>query len=127
MGEGPIFQIGEQHAGRDIYNVARDLNISRDSSSADVLKVVEAVRQKVGELDIEDKEKRKIGNHLENAKIELEDENPDKSSISESIKQANEVLKDAKTTGENLKEIGALIGKVAVWLSTTAAKLGWIF
>jgi len=127
MGEGPIFQIGEQHAGRDIYNVARDLNISRDSSSADVLKVVEAVRQKVGELDIEDKEKRKIGNHLENAKIELENENPDKSSISESIKQANEVLKDAKTTGENLKEIGALIGKVAVWLSTTAAKLGWIF
>ena len=127
MGEGPVFQIGEQHAGRDIYNVARDLNISRDSSSEDVLKVIEAVRKKVGELDIEEKEKRKIGNHLENAKIELEDENPDKSSIAESIRQANEVLKDAKTTGENLTEIGALIGKAAVWLGTTAAKLGCIF
>ncbi|HPE51272.1 MAG TPA: hypothetical protein PLS83_07225 [Methanothrix soehngenii] len=127
MSEGPVFQIGEQHAGRDIYNVARDLNISKDSSSEDVLKVIEAIRQKVGELDIEEKEKRKIGNHLENAKIELEDENPDKSSFAESIRQANEVLKDAKTTGENLKEIGTLFGKAAVWLGTTAAKLGWIF
>jgi hypothetical protein len=81
MGEGPVFQIGEQHAGRDIYNVGRDLKISRDSSSEDVSKVIEVVRQKVCELDIGEKEKRKIGNHLDNAKIELEDENPGECSL----------------------------------------------
>jgi hypothetical protein len=36
-------------------------------------------------------------------------------------------LKEAKTTGETLKDIGVLVGKAAAWLGTTAAKLGWMF
>ena len=127
MGEGPIFQIGSQQAGRDIYNVARDLNISQNSSTEDMSRVIKAIMYKVDELNIEEKNKKKIGNHLQNAAIELDDKNPDKNSIAESIRQTNDVLKEAKTTGESLKDIGALIAKAAVWLGTTAAKLGWIF
>jgi hypothetical protein len=52
---------------------------------------------------------------------------PDKKSIAESIKKTNEILKEAKTTGETLKDIGVLVAKAAAWLGTTAAKLGWIF
>ncbi len=121
-----IFSIGSQQAGRDIYNVARDLNINQNSSSEDVLKIFEALQQKVGELAIDEKDKRKINNHIENAKIELEDKNPDKNSIGESIKQTSEILKNAKTTGETLKDIGILVGKAAKWLGTTAVALGWI-
>lgn len=127
MSEGPTFQIGSQDAGRDIYNIARDLNVHKDSSSEDMLKVIEAIKYKINDLNIEEKSKKKIDNHLENAKIELQDENPDKGSIVDSIKQTNEILKEAKTTGESLKEIGTLIAKTAVWLGTSAAKLGWIF
>lgn len=121
-----IFSIGSQQAGRDIYNVARDLNINQNSSSEDVLKIIEAIRQEVGELEIDEKDKRKIGNHLDNAKIELEDKEPDKKTIEESIKKTNEILKNAKTAGETLKNIGIFVGKVAKWLGTTAIALGWV-
>jgi hypothetical protein len=127
MSEGPIFQIGSQQAGRDIYNIARDLNISQNSSAEDMLKVIKAIMYKADELNIEEKNKKKIGNYLQNAAIELEDKNPDKNSIADSIRQTNDILNEAKTTGESLTDIGALVAKAAVWLGTTSAKLGWIF
>jgi hypothetical protein len=127
MNDRPIFSIGKQHAGRDIYNVARDLNINQNSPAEDMLKIIEAIRRKVGELDIAEKDKKKIVNQIEGAKIELEDEKPDKKTVIERIKQTVEILKEAKTTGETLKDIGVLVGKAAIWLGTTAAKLGWIF
>ncbi len=127
MNEGAIFNIGEQHAGRDIYNVARDLNINQNSSAEDILTIIKALQQKVGELDIGEKDKKKIANQIEGAKIELEDEKPDKKSIAESIKKTGEILKEAKAAGETIKDIGVLVGKAAIWLGTTVAKLGWIF
>ena len=129
MNDKFIFSIGQQHAGRDIrtYTIAGDLTINQNSPAEDILKVVQAIQHKVGELNIEEKGKRKIKNYLDNAICELEDKDPNKESIRESIKQTNEILKEAKTTGETLKDIGILIGKAAAWLGTTAVKLGWIF
>ncbi|MBU2520900.1 MAG: hypothetical protein KKD50_01585 [Proteobacteria bacterium] len=127
MSKGAVFSIGEQHAGQNIYNIARDLNVSQDSPAEDILKIFEAIQHKVDELDLAEKDKKKIVNQIEGAKIELEDEKPDRKSIAESIKKTNEILKEAKTTGETLKNIGILIGKAAAWLGTTAAKLGWTF
>jgi hypothetical protein len=127
MNDKPIFVIGEQHAGRDVFNIARDLNINQNSPAEDILKIIEAIQHKVGELEITEKDKKRIVNQIEGAKIELEDEKPDKKSIAESIKKTTEILKEANTTGETLKDIGVLVAKAAAWLGTTAAKLGWIF
>ena len=121
------FNIGSQTAGRDIYNIAGDLKITQNSSAEDVLKIIQAIQQKVGELDIDSKEKRKISNHLNNVQIDLEEKEPDKKSIGESIKTVNGILKEAKATGETLKEIGVWVGKTATWLGTSAGALGWIF
>jgi len=122
-----VFNIGSQTAGRDMYNIAGDLNITQNSPPEDVLKIIQAIEQKVGELDIGDKDKKNIGNHLDNVKIELEEKEPDKKSIEESIKSANGILKEAKATGDTLKDIGVMVGKAAKWLGTTAVALGWIF
>jgi len=103
------------------------LTITHNSSSEDILKIIEAIQYKVGELDIGEKDKRKISNHLDNVKIDLEEKEPDKNSIEESIKKTNEILKEAKATGETLKEIGVWVGKTATWLGTTAGVLGWTF
>ena len=127
MNDRPVFSIGEQHAGRDIFNIARDLNINQNSPPEDILKIIEAIQQKIGELDIVEKDKKRIANQIEGARIELEDEKPDKKLIAESITKITEILKEAKTTGETLKDIGVLVGKAAAWLGTTATKLGWIF
>lgn len=127
MNEGATFNIGEQRAGRDIYNIARDLNITQNSSAEDILTIVKAIGQKVGELDIGEKDKKKIANQIDGAKIELEDKEADKASIAESIEKTAKILKEAKTAGETIKDIGVLVGKAAIWLGTTAAKLGWVF
>jgi len=103
------------------------LNINQNSPAEDILKIIEAIQHKVGELDIAEKDKKRIVNQIEGAKIELEDEKPDKKSIAESITKTTEILKEAKTTGETLKDIGIMVGKAAAWLGTTAAKLGWMF
>jgi hypothetical protein len=133
MSEGPIFNIGSQQAGRDliqagrdIYQAAGDIAISSSSPAADVLKVMEAIKYKIDELDIDEKNKKKIYNHLDNAVVELEDKNPDKRSIADSMKQTNEILKEAKTSGETLNDIGALISKVVVWLGPFAHSIGLI-
>ena len=126
MNDRTIFSFGSQIAGRDIYNIAGNLNITQKSSADDVLKIIEAIQHKVGELDIGDEDKIKIGNHLDNVKNKLEEKEPDKNSIGESIKSVNGILKEAKATGETLKDIGIWVGKVATWLGTTAVKLGWI-
>lgn len=103
------------------------MTITHNSSSEDILKIIEAIQYKVGELDISEKDKRKISNHIDNVKIDLEEKEPDKNSIEESIKKTNEILKEAKATGETLKEIGVWVGKTATWLGTTAGALGWTF
>lgn len=118
--------IGEINAGRDNF-VVENLTINQNSSTDDILKVFNAIQQKVGELEITEKDKWKINNQLENAKTELDNKEPNKKSIEERIRQTNEILKETKTTGETLKDIGVLIGKSAKWLGTTAAMLGWIF
>lgn len=120
-----VFNIGSQQAGRDIYNIAGDLNITHNSPPEDILKLIQAIQQKVGELDIGDKDKKKISNHLDNVKIELEEKEPDNKSIEESIKSATGILKEAKATGETLKDIGIMVGKAAVWLGITKAALGF--
>ena len=71
MDDRPIFSIGQQHAGRDIYNVARDLNINQNSSAEDMLTIFQAIQSKVSELDIGEKDKKKIANQIEGAKIEF--------------------------------------------------------
>ena len=58
MNDNPIFVIGEQHAGRDIFNIARDLNVNQNSPADDILKIIEAIQHKVGELDIAEKDKK---------------------------------------------------------------------
>jgi len=95
MNDKPIFVIGEQHAGRDIFNIARDLNINQNSPAEDILKLIEAIQHKVGELDITEKDKKRIVNQIEGAKIELEDEKPDKKLIAENITKTTEILKQA--------------------------------
>lgn len=127
MDDRSVFKIGSQHAGCNIYNIARDLNININSPAEDMLKIIEAIQHKIGELNIDEKYKGQIDTNIKNIKQELENKNSDKGKIAEGIKKTNEILKEAKTTGETLKDIAILVGKAAVWLGTTAAKLGWIF
>ncbi len=120
------FNIGSQQASRDIYNIAGDLIITQNSPPEDILKIFLAIQQKVGDLYIDDKNRKEITKQLESAKFELKDKNPDKSSIEESLKKTNGILIEAKATSESLRDIGVMVVKAAKWLGTTAAALGWI-
>jgi len=133
MSNGSIFNIGSQQAGRDINQaggdinqITKEINLLPNSSAKDVLKFIEDIRYEVSESDIDEKSKTKIGNHLEKAIIELKDQKPDKKSIADSMKQANTILQEARTASETLMNIGAKIGKVAMWLGPYAHSVGLI-
>lgn len=143
MNDGPTWKISNQRAkgsinqpGRDLncpkgdmYVSNRDMYISKDTlnpSAAEVIKIIADMRYKINESDIDVKDKKEIGNHLDSAVAELEDKNPNKMSIANSMKQTNEILKEAKTTGETLNDIGKMIYKVAIWLGSYGRNLGLI-
>lgn len=124
---------GPQNARRNINNVEGDmicienyLTLWPNSPASDVQKVIETMKHKIDESDIDVKNKRNISTHLDSAIEKLKDENIDKKSIAESMKKTNDILKEAKTTGETLKDISVLIGKVATWLGSYARIVGLI-
>ncbi len=45
MNDRPAFVIGEQHAGQDMFNIARDLNINQNSPADDILNWLSACLQ----------------------------------------------------------------------------------
>jgi len=120
MEDKQIFSIGEQHAGRDILNVGRDLYINQNSPPEDILIIIEALQHKIYELGILENSKEEIRNNLDNVKNELEDKNLNTKLIGEKIKKINGIIKETKISGENLKYIGTLIGKITFWLGTTS-------
>ena len=54
-----VFNIGSQTAGRDIFNIAGDLNIDSKSSAVDVDIILQAISAKLSELEVPEKNKKK--------------------------------------------------------------------
>jgi len=46
MTDKPIFVIGEQHAGRDVFFIARDLNVNQNSPAGVILNWLSASLQR---------------------------------------------------------------------------------
>lgn len=127
MGDENVFNIGTQNA-KNIYNInkiAGDLNINENSPPSDIIKIIEAIGVNIDALEIDEKLKNKAQNRINEAKDELCENEPDKKSVTESIKEALGILKDTGAAGEALKNIGLFVGKAAAWLDTTAVDLGW--
>lgn len=128
-----IEEVENQHAGRDIiqgkniYRPEKNANFLINSPSEDGFRVTEIIRLEVDKLDLDDKNKKKIDNYLENIKIELKDKNSDKESIAFCIKQISEIFKKNNTSDESLKYIGKLIDNIAILLGTDVSELGWTF
>lgn len=98
-----------------------------DQNSEEILKIIKDIQYKVAELNIDEKHKSEIENHLGKEKDNFESKNPDVESIREDFRKVNEILKEAKTNSETLKEIGNLVGKIALLGGTIPEKLGWMF
>jgi hypothetical protein len=130
---------GNPNAGRDMNitekNVVKDnliniyknyLPLSTDSPKSDVGKVIGDIKYRINESDIDPKRKTDLNTHLDGAIESLNDENIDKKSIAENIKKTNEILKEAKVTGETLKDVVSLIENVVKWLGPYAKLIGLI-
>ena len=46
MNDRPAFVIGEQHAGRDVFNIAMDLNVNQNSPAGGILNWLSASLQR---------------------------------------------------------------------------------
>jgi hypothetical protein len=114
--EEPVFRLNEERAERDIYNIGGNLRvISENLSAEDIVDIIEAIRFKVSDMGIDEKEKKRIKNHLDSVKIDLEEKNLDIKSIVENIKIIDDILK-IHIKDKNVKGFEILISKIPEWL-----------
>lgn len=86
-------------------------------SLEDVVKLFRDILTEVDNLEVPEESKCAAKKHLKHAILEVEDEEePDKNSISEFLKKATEVLKEAGVTAVQAASFGQLVGTAATWL-----------
>lgn len=128
MADSSIFSNRELYIRGNMIQTYGNMNIiiTKNSSPEDIMEIIDNFQYNVLRLGIEKKQKMEVENQLDNLKIQIENKDLNIESIKEKISKVNQILKETKTSSENLNYFGELIGKIAVWLGTTAAKLGWI-
>ena len=121
-------QIGGQ-AGRDLdVNQTQNISQSGSEDSLTPMNVVELITQLeelFNSLDLPKKDKEKAIKHLESAKDEAQEENPDKEFAAKSLQRATKVLKEAGNTvdaGTNLwSKVQPIISRLSPWLGVAAS------
>ena len=121
-------QIGGQ-AGRDLeVNQTQNISQGESEDSLTPMNVVELIAQ-LEELfsssDLPGKYKEKAIKHLESAKEEAQEENPDKDFAAKSLQRATKVLKKAGETvdaGTSLwSKVQPIISRLSPWLGVAAS------
>ena len=116
-------------AGRDLdVNQTQNINYGKSDDSLTKSNVVELIAQ-LEELfsssDLPGKYKEKAIKHLESAKEEAQEDNPDKEFAAKSLQRATKVLKEAGNTvdaGTNLwSKVKPIISRLSPWLSVAVS------
>ena len=121
-------QIGGQ-AGRDLdVNQTQNIRQGGSEDSLTPMNVVELIAQLEDifkSSDLPGKYKEKAIKHLESAKEEAQEENPDKEFAAKSLQRATKVLKEAGNTvdaGTNLwGKVQPIISRLSPWLGVAAS------
>jgi hypothetical protein len=114
-----------RRAGRDYYE-ARDhgtINITSQSSPADMVKLLEALKGSLGELNLPPREQRRAEHAIEGARLEAEAADADKDTVADRLKEAATVVKNAGTLAVEATKFGALLAKGLAWAGKTVAWL----
>ena len=99
-----------------------DIHITKDSSAHEVSKLLEAIKQEINRLEAPEKEKAKATRRIEDAVDETKSEEPDKSSIGDSLEKAGTILEKATQAALKATALGNLLSQGLTWAGRAT---GW--
>lgn len=127
---------GGQFSGVQIGQAGRDLSQNQQNNQgeaekqltpADVVELIVQVETLFRSSDLPDDKKEKAIKHLETAKEEVKEAEPDKDFAAKSLQRATKVLKDAGETvsaGQGLwDKLNLIASQLAPWLGIAAKSL----
>jgi hypothetical protein len=116
---GPLFSQPNWTVSGDVYNVAGDLILTKDSSKQDFVKAIEDLRDEVARLeDVDESRRIEAVSYLDSSVQEARRENPSKPTVVDRLKQAAGVLEAGSGTAENAWKLAKTLGSIAVWAAT---------
>jgi hypothetical protein len=121
MGDGsdrPVFQQSGWTVHGAVYNVAGDLVLSKDSSTADLVKVLGDLRQQVARLsDLDPDRRRQVERDLDEAAREAARDRPVKDAVVGRLQTVRAVLEAASTTVGGALSLAKSVAQVAGWVA----------
>jgi hypothetical protein len=112
-------------AGHNYYEAhgGAEMNIHQGSSVEDVLKLFDAMKAALEELDMPPHDRKKAQYFIDGAKIEAEEQNPNKKTIAERLREAAHVVKNTTNIAMEATSFGKLLIKGLSWVGKT---VGWL-
>ena len=89
--------------------------LTPESPKEEVAQLLTLVKQEVAQLDVPDKDKKKITNELEGAELEVTEDQPDKKTIADKLQAATRTLKEVGPLTAQAVKVGNMIGKAILW------------
>lgn len=112
-----VFHIGSQQA-EQIHNVGRDQYIQCATSDADPRRLLQLLREAVGDADLPATLAAEAQAHLDDTDSELAAAVPDKSSIADRLQRLTTILAAAGSVVAAATPLGAPLAALAGWLGT---------
>ena len=108
------------------YNVqgnSNNVSVGEQITATEVVKMLAELEEKIQNFTaLPEANRRKSTTHLEAAQLEVQESEPDKESIANSLKRVNETLNEA---GKTTKEVKELVGELFPTVSKVAGYLGY--
>jgi len=112
-------------AGRDYYEAhdSSQINITQGSPVEDVLKLFDDMKAAIDELDMPPHDRKRVQYSIDGAKIEAENDPPNKNAVAERLKEAANIIKNATNLAVETTSFGKLLIKGLAWVGKT---FGWL-
>jgi hypothetical protein len=113
---GPVFQQSNWTVQGNVYNVAGDLVLSKESTKTDFQQVLDDLKQEILKLQsLDASRKEELARDVESAQRESKRETPEKNIVVSRLNTVKATLEAVKDTVLGANDVAKTVAQVALW------------
>jgi hypothetical protein len=113
---GSVFQQSNWTVQGNVYNVAGDLVLSKDSTKEDFQKALDEIKQEILKFqDLDSSRKEELARDIESVERETRREAPEKGIVVSRLNSVKATLEAVKGTVMGASDLGKTIAQAAIW------------
>jgi hypothetical protein len=113
---GPVFQQTNWTVQGNVYNVAGDLVLSKESTKSDFQQVLDDLKQEILKLhSLDASRKEELARDVESAQRESQRETPEKNIVVSRLNTVKATLEAVKDTVLGASDVAKTVAQVALW------------